>query len=552
MPEIEREQLEVDVAIVGGGPAGLAAAIHLVRDAKRRGEDPPAIALLEKGAELGDHSLSGGVMDPRGLDALLPDWREQGAPLEGEVTDEAMLHLSAKGHRKLPYVPPIASHHGCYVVSLQRLVAWMGAKAEELEVDIFPGFSVVGLLRDAEGRVVGVRTGDRGVDRKGEAKGNFEPGYDVLARVTLLADGVRGNLSGPLIEQEGLDEGKNPMIYAAGAKEVWKVPPGRVKGGRVWHTLGWPLRSETFGGAWLYEMKDDHLSLGLVAGLDSPDPYLNIHQSLQELKTHPFFREMLDGGELVAYGAKAIPEGGYWSMPRLAVAGALLLGDAAGAVNAMRLKGIHLAIETGIAAADVTLDALAKDDVSQASLMAYDRRVRDGEIGQELYKVRNFRQAYQGGLLSGMVHTGLQLATGGRGLRERYAAEEDHRRTKTLAEYGRSNGASLELDNSYLYDKVSDVFHSGTDHDEAQPPHLVVVDPDLCGDRCAREYGNPCVSFCPAGVYEMIDAGDGDRQRLHLNFSNCVHCKVCDIADPYGVIRWVPPEGGNGPRYKGM
>ncbi len=352
-----REEIEVDVAIVGGGPAGLAAAIHLVREARRRGADEPAIALLEKAPEMGAHSLSGAVMDPRGLDALLPGWRER-APVEGEVREEAMLFLTATRALALPYVPPAMHHAGGLIVSLQKLVAWLEAEAEELGVNVFAGFAAAALLRE-EGRVVGVRTGDRGVDRRGEPKGNFEPGYDVRARLTLLADGVRGNLSQALIRAARLDEGKNPMIYAGGAKEIWRLPAGRVRGGRIWHTMGWPLPSHTFGGAFLYEMQGDLVSLGLVAGLDSPDPRLNVHERLQELKTHPFFREYLEGGELVSYGAKAIPEGGYWAIPRLAVDGALLLGDAAGLVNALRLKGIHLAIESGMAAAEVALDRSA-------------------------------------------------------------------------------------------------------------------------------------------------------------------------------------------------
>ncbi len=542
-----REELEVDVAIVGGGPAGLAAAIHLVREARRRGVDEPAIALLEKAPELGAHSVSGAVMDPRGLDALLPGWRER-APTEGAVREETMLFLTATRALRLPYLPPSMRHHGGVIVSLQKLVAWLESEAEELGVNVFAGFAAAALLRE-QGRVVGVRTGDRGVDRRGEPKGNFEPGYDVRARLTLLADGVRGNLSQSLIRTAQLDEGKNPMIYAGGAKEIWRLPPGRVTGGCVWHTMGWPLPAHTFGGAFLYDLQGDMVSLGLVAGLDSPDPRLNVHERLQELKTHPFFREFLAGGEVVSYAAKAIPEGGYWSIPKLAVDGALLLGDAAGLVNALRLKGIHLAIESGMAAAEAALDALAADDVSAPKLMAYDRSLHDGPIGQELYQVRNFRQAYQQGLVRGMLNTALQFATGGRGLVERYPAEEDHRLTARLAAWRQPASARPSFDGQRLLDKVSDVYHSGTRHDENQPPHLVVTDPDLCGSRCRIEYGNPCESFCPAGVYEMRPDGN-DGTRLHLNFSNCVHCKICDIADPYGVILWVPPEGGEGPRYR--
>ncbi|RMF72576.1 MAG: electron transfer flavoprotein-ubiquinone oxidoreductase [Acidobacteria bacterium] len=547
MGTTEREQLEVDVCIVGGGPAGLAAAIHLVRRARERGIDPPSIALLEKGAEIGDHALSGAVMDPRGLDRLLPGWRDESPPIEGDVRHEAMLYLTRTRALRVPYVPRIASHHGCQIVSLQKLVRWLGEKAEALEIDIFPGFAGAGLLRDGA-RVVGVRTGDRGVDRDGRPKPNHEPGYDVLARVTLLADGVRGNLSGPLIAEQRLDEDRNPMIYAAGAKEVWRVPEGRVAGGHVYHMLGWPLAGHTFGGGWLYEMGENTVSIGMVVGLDSPDPRLDVHAALQAFKAHPFVRARIEGGELLSYGAKSIPEGGYWSMPRLAVDGALILGDAAGAVNAMRLKGIHLAIECGIEAAEVVLDALARDDASRTALLAYERRVKDGAIGQELYRVRNFRQAYQRGRLRGMLHTGLQLVTGGRGVRERYPAVEDHLLTRRLDAWSAPPLEAPEPDGTLFLDKMSDLYYAGTAHEENQPPHLVVLDPDLCRERCGDEYGNPCERFCPAGVYEMVD--DGDARRLHLNFSNCVHCKVCDIADPYGQIRWVPPEGGDGPRYK--
>lgn len=544
----ERERLEVDVAIVGGGPAGLAAAIHLVQEARRRGVEPPQVAVLEKAAEFGAHSLSGAVMDPRGLDALIPDWRAKGAPVEGEVTGESFLFLTPRRALPVPFVPPSMNHHGGVVIALQKLVGWLAEQAEALEINLFAGFAATALLRDGE-RVVGVRTGDRGVDRKGARKPNFEPGYDVVAQVTLLADGVRGNLSQQLVRELRLDEGCSPAIYAAGAKEVWKLPPGRVQGGRVWHTLGWPLPEDTFGGAWLYEMGGDLVSLGLVAGLDSPNPRLNLHEALQQVKTHPFFRERLEGGEILTYGAKAIPEGGFFAMPRLAADGVLLLGDAAGLVNTMRLKGVHLAIESGIAAADTVLDALAAGDTGTERLMAFDRRVREGSIGRELYKVRNFRQAYQEGLVRGMVHTAAQMVSGGRGLYARHPAEEDHHRTQRLAAYRGRTWPVPTPDGKRVLDRMSDVYLSGTRHDENQPAHLLVLDPGICRDRCATEFGNPCQHFCPAGVYEIVPAGDGGR-RLHLNFSNCVHCKVCDIADPYGIILWTPPEGGDGPRYR--
>lgn len=545
----ERETLEVDVAIVGGGPAGLAAAIHLMQEAQRRGVAPPEVAVLEKAAEFGAHSLSGAVLDPRGLNRLIPDWK-QSAPLEADVQSEAMLFLTRTGQFTIPWVPPAMQHHGCSIVSLQRLTAWLAERAEALGVNMFPGFAGVALLRD-EGRIVGVRTGDRGVDRKGAIKGNFEPGYDVVARVTLIGDGVRGNLSQALIRDEKLDLGKNPMLYNGGAKEVWRLPAGRFPAGRVVHSMGWPLRSDTFGGAFLYGMKDDLVALGIVVGLDSPDPRLNPQERLQELKTHPYFRKILAGGELVSYGAKAIPEGGYWAIPRLAVAGALLLGDAAGTLNSMRLKGIHLAIESGMAAAETTLDALAAGDLSRSKLSSYETALLAGPAGRELYKVRNFRQPYQQGLWRGMVHTALQFVSGGRGVRERYSAVEDHHRRARLADYRHAASAPLAYDGKLILDRMTAVYHSATRHDENQPPHLVVVDPELCRTRCREEFGNPCEKFCPAGVYEMIKA-DGGGVKLHLNFSNCVHCKICDIADPYGVIYWTPPEGGEGPRYKGL
>jgi len=542
----ERESLEVDVLVVGGGPAGLAAAYHL-----RQLKKDLSIVVLEKGKELGAHIISGAVMDPRGLDELMPDWKEKGGPIENPVEEDHVVFLTENRKFSLPIVPPPLRNHGNYIISLNKFTRWFGEQVEKNGVDIFAGFAGAELLIEGE-TVTGVRTGDKGIDKSGNPRGNFEPGIDIHAKITILAEGCRGSLTKQLIKKFNLNRESNPQVFAAGVKEVWDVPKERNTGGRVIHTMGWPLRNEEFGGGFIYNMADGRVSIGFVIGLDYLDPRLDPHERFQQFKTHPYVRSILEGGTLYSYGAKAIPEGGYWALPQYYFNGGMIVGDAAGFLNAMRLKGIHLAFKTGMLAAQAAFEALEANDVSARKLKRFEELVEDSWVKKELWKVRNFHQAFEHGFFAGMIHTGLQMATGGRGLHDRYRNKPGHTRMRQLREYYEGNPpqpAAPAFDGKLTFDKLTDVFNSGTAHDEDQPCHLHILQPDICHPRCTNEYGNPCQFFCPAAVYEMVENGQ-DGLRLQINFSNCVHCKTCDIMDPYEVIDWVPPEGGGGPGYE--
>ncbi len=550
-----REVLEADVVIVGAGPAGLACALRL---AQRAAAQPGTLNLenvyvLEKGREVGAHLLSGAILDLRSLRELLPGF-EAKAPFDCPVANDAVYFFTQRSHFKFPITPPFLHNTGNYVVSLNRLGKWMGQEVEEAGITIFTDTAGVQVLYDEKGAVAGVRTGDKGVDRQGRPKENHQPGSDLHARVTVIAEGPRGSLAKQLFLEKELEKGINPMTYGLGLKELWEVPAGRLAPGTVIHTLGWPLSQDQYGGGFLYGMRNNLVSLGLVVGLDYRNPLVDPHTAFQHWKTHPFLRALLKGGRLMKYGAKTIPEGGYFSMPRLVTDGAVILGDSAGLLNAQRLKGIHLAIKSGTLAADAIFDSFAARDFSQQRLSAYERNFKESWAGQELWKVRNFHQAYEKGLLRGMLHTGLQMLTGGRGLWSRYSAEAGHRRLKKLPqlrpERPRPQPLALAPDGHLTFDKLTDVFHSATKHEEDQPAHLIIHDTNICNDRCTREFGNPCQYFCPAAVYEMVEK-DG-RKQIHLNPSNCVHCKTCDIMDPYEIITWVPPEGGGGPNYENL
>ncbi len=563
MSEEQRDSMDVDVVLVGAGPANLAAAYRLAELTAEHNKSSSdklelAIALLEKGKEIGSHALSGAVLDPRSLRELFPDdW--ENAPFEGEVKDEQLLWLRAGGAMSLPIPPPL-HNDGNQVVSLGRLVKWMASKVENMGVDIFCEFPATEVLLE-NNRVVGVRTGDRGVDRDGERKANFEPGVDLRARAVVLGEGPRGTLSKQLESMLDLHRGKNPQIYSIGIKEVWKVPDGRFAPGQVIHTLGWPLDRKTFGGGFLYGMADNLVIVGLVVGLDYENPWLDPHTEFQRFKTHPRIAPILRGGEMSFYGAKALPEGGWWSMPELAGQGFVIVGDAGGFLNSERLKGIHLAIKSGMLAAETIFQKLieTRNDPSQPlELSGFKDKVEESWIKQELWRVRNFHQAFDRGLFGGMLQAGLGMVSGGRGwgFKNRLTTTAGYSRMIRLDSPEGSRlerQAPLTPDGELTFDRLADVYNSGTAHSEDQPVHLRVADPSICSDRCAREYANPCQRFCPAAVYEMAtDPSTPSGKRLQINASNCVHCKTCDIMDPYQIITWVPPEGGGGPSYGKM
>jgi len=537
---VEREILEVDVLVVGAGPAGLAFATQLARECREGGLEK-AILVVDKASEIGGHQLSGAVLDPRSILELHPGALEEGFPLAKKVTGDSFWWLNKKGRRKFSgfFCPPPFRNRGKWMVSASDMVKWMASKAEEEGVEIHPGVSGAEVLVN-EGRVLGVRTVDQGRSRLGEEKGTFQPGFDIRAEVTVLAEGTRGSLTKSLLSELDLDKDSNPQIWSVGVKELWEVEHSME--GEVVHTAGWPLTGNEFGGGWIYGLPDNRLSVGFVVGMDHGNAGFDYHAALQEWKTHPSISFLLEGGKLLKYGAKTIPEGGWFSLPEVAGNGFLILGDAAGFMNVQRLKGLHLAVKSGLVAARAAAKALAENSgQGNSALTSFLPDFRQTWAGQELWKVRNFRQAFQKGFRAGVFRSGLDHLLGGR-LPGRLPMEADHARYKA----GASPAKHISFDGKLTFDRLTDLYHSGTSHEEDQPCHLVVLDPEICTTRCTEEFGNPCQHFCPAEVYDW--RGD---EGLHINASNCVHCKTCDIADPYQIINWVVPEEG-GPAYMGM
>ncbi len=574
----EREKIEMDVLFVGAGPANLAAALHLKNAVREHDElvdkglkrarkiGDLEIAIIEKGPFVGAHILSGAVMDPIAIRELMPDFLEQGFPADSVVTEDAFWYLTKKGAINSPLVPPPLKNKGKYIVSLSRMCEWLAEKCEETGINIFPEFPASDVLYDENERVIGVRTGDKGIDKEGKPKGNFEPGVDIFAKITVLGEGSRGSLAKQLTARLGLDNGKEPQVFSIGVKELWEVPEGNFAEGRVVHTLGFPSDTRTYGGGWIYGLKNNAISIGYVTGLDYEDPLIDPHAEFQKFKTHPKVAEVLSGGKMIKYGAKTINTGGYHTMPRLYADGVLLVGDCASFLNGQRIKGIHTAMKSGMLAAETIVGAFEHEDYTSKTLSHFAEKVNLSWIYDELYPVRNFHASFQSGRWSALINTGLQYVTGGRawGFMPREHHVAGHERMQMLD--GNSNGglgpndhlkkteryATLKFDKQLTFDKVTDVFHAGVAHNEDQPSHLHVLDTDICATRCAEEYGNPCQRFCPAAVYEMEQNAKTGRNELKVNFANCVHCKTCDVADPYQIINWVTPEGGGGPNYKGM
>jgi len=562
--DITRPEMPADVVIVGGGPAGMACALRLSQLIDEHNAKSPDsqlskenIYVLEKAREIGQHCLSGALLDPRSMRELLPGFEKE-APIDSPVSKESVYFLTEKGKLKLPITPPPLRDHGNYVISLNRFVKWLGGKVEESGVTVFTGFAGSELLYDGN-RISGVRTDDKGLDKHNQPKSNFEPGYDLQAKITILAEGSRGSLTKQLITKFNLMNDRNPQTYGQGIKELWELPAARFAPGEVIYTMGWPLTSREYGGAWIYGGKDNVVSLGFVTGLDYPDPRLDPQRVLQQFKRHPLVAKLLEGGKMIRYGAKSLPYGGWWAIPPLAGDGWMVVGDSAGFLNSQRLKGIHLAIKSGMLAAETAFEALKKDDFSAASLSAFQTGVENSWMKEELWKVRNFHQGFEHGFWRGMFHAGIQQFTRGRGLRSRYLGTAGYTRMKKLSELPVDGGEEAQLigpakgDGKLTFDKLTDLYHSGTKHEEDQPAHLIIHDTNICESRCIIEYGSPCQRFCPANVYEMLDDSAAPHgKRISLNPSNCVHCKACDIQDPYQIITWVPPEGGGGPNYDGM
>lgn len=551
---MERESMEVDVLIVGGGPAGLSAAIRLMQLAQAEGREV-SVCVLEKGSEIGAHILSGAVVDPIAMNELFPNWQEMGAPLNQPVTGEQFMFLTEVNAIKFPtFLLPKATHNaGNYIVSLGNVCRWLGEQAEAMEVQVFPGFAAQEVLFHEDGRVKGVVTGVMGIDRNGEKKSSFEPGMELHAKYTFFAEGCRGHLSKQLIERFGLAENSDPQTYGIGIKELWEVPDEVHRPGLVVHTAGWPMDTRTYGGSFLYHLENNQVAIGFVVGLDYENPYLSPFDEFQRYKTHPEIKEHLRGGKRIAYGARALNEGGLQSIPELVFPGGALIGCSAGFMNVPKIKGSHNAIKTGMLAAEAAFAAIlaAGDDMPEAVLESYPESVRNSWVWKELNAVRNFRPAFaKWGLIGGTLYNGVEQFIGGNVPWTFHHHGPDHLTLKKKdevepIEYPKPDG-------EFSFDKLSSVFISNTNHEEDQPVHLTLKDEAVPVEHNLKLYDAPEQRFCPAGVYEIVRDDDGSNPRLQINAQNCVHCKTCDIKDPTQNINWVVPEGGGGPNYPNM
>jgi electron-transferring-flavoprotein dehydrogenase len=534
-PVSDRDVMEYDVLTVGAGPAGLAFAIRL-----KQLKPELSVCVIEKSSTIGAHILSGAVIEPGPLDDLLPGWRDNPPPICVPVTVDEFWFLSKTGGFKLPFLPPQMSNHGNIIVSLGAMCAWLAPQAEALGVEIYPGFAAADMLFDESGAVTGVSIGDMGVAKDGSHKPGYAQGIDIKARITVLGEGARGHLTKRLVSRFALDSNSGPQNYSIGIKELWQVPAGRVEPGKVVHSLGWPADSRTYGGSFVYHLDQDRVALGYVSGLDYRDPMYQPYEAFQQWKNHPSVKSLLEGGSILSAGARAIVTGGYQALPKVEMPGAMLIGDGAGLLNVPKIKGTHQAIRSGMMAAE----HIAAHDSSEG----WDAKLRSSAVMAELKKVRNFKPAFKKGRVIGLLNAGWETISGGLSPWT-WPVKADWSSLQKIdeAEHPKRDYVERALPPR---DRLAGVYYAATEHDEDQPVHLHVLDTNICIGKCAVEYDNPCTRFCPAGVYEMVKDSEGSR--LQINAGNCVHCKTCDIKDPYQIIDWVTPEGGSGPNYLNM
>lgn len=542
-----REVMAYDVVIVGAGPSGLACAIRIKQCAAEKGREI-SVCVVEKGAEVGAHLLSGAVLEPRALDELLPDWRSMDAPLSVQATEDHFYFLTAMAAYRLPTPPPM-HNHGNYIISLGRFAQWLAGQAEALGVELYPGFAAAEILHDEAGAVIGVATGDVGIGKDGEPTPNFTRGVELHARQTVFAEGCRGSLTKQLFERFNLRAGVDPQTYGLGIKEIWQVDPAKHKPGFVQHTIGWPMDNATYGGSWLYHGENNQVSIGFVVGLDYANPYLSPFEEFQRFKQHPHIRQLLEGGKRLSYGARALSEGGYQSIPRLTFPGGLLIGDAAGFLNVAKIKGNHAAMKSGMVAAEALADNLLQEDAPR-EVADYRNRLENSWLWQELYQVRNIRPAFRWGLWLGMLYSAIDnvLLRGKTPWTLRNHADNKALKPAKMCQkidYPKPDGV-------ISFDRLSSVFLSNTNHEENQPAHLRLKDASIPVGVNLAVYDAPETRYCPAGVYEIARDADGQNPHLVINAQNCVHCKTCDIKDPTQNIDWTVPEGGGGPNYQGM
>ncbi len=558
METVERDVMEYDVVIVGAGPAGLSAAIRLKQLAAEKDQEI-SVCVLEKGSAVGSHILSGAVLEPRALNELLPDWKERGAPLNVEAKDDKFLLMTSQSSYKLP-TPPQMHNHGNYIISEANFCRWLGQQAEEeFGVEIYPGFAAAQVIYEDNGSVAGVITGDRGIGKDGQPTDSYEPGMELRAKYTMFAEGCRGSLTRALEERFKLRENLDPAIYGKtkadpqtygiGVKEIWDVEPAKHKQGTIIHTVGWPLDLRTYGGSFLYHIEDNKVAVGFVVGLDYTNPHLSPFDEFQRFKLHPDIRPLFEGGQRIAYGARALNEGGWQSIPKLTFQGGMLIGCSAGFLNTPKIKGIHTAMKSAMVAAEVTFEALAQEGAKEVT--SYPKSLKESWLWEELYLARNIRPSFQWGTLAAFAYSGLDTyVLRGKAPWTLHFHHADHQTLKKASETPKIDYP--KPDGKITFDKLSSVFLSNTHHSEHQPAHLTLKDSSIPVNHNLPLYDAPEQRYCPAAVYEIVRDDDGSNPRMQINFSNCVHCKTCDIKDPTQNIVWVTPEGGDGPEYPNM